>query len=472
MPFFRNLWQRLSTAAPSSAPSATSSSGTSDDEESGSESTVASHSSDVDSGEDEDANNRDGLLLALKRRKQTEKARAAALLAKQRRRFERESWRPAPAHPAILYKPDLQPQPEINRPGNFTQTIHRRRLRVVFSWFQAWCSALGEFLRPIGIGGNGNHCFTVNIVDDSNFRLAQVLEGAPNWRGSRVISVMNLVQSIVVSYEDSGKTCQRTFMCHTPLVTVPKTNAATLGLELQSWLLTFLGKVGRRFQLFGMSWDAFDMFPIQGTLLVWDSLVTNISVLKRLRILVQIAHQENGHSVLYPVLANICALHQCSLLRKPLVHHFPGCWSTITRLAHLFEVSTFRQQFRSALVQVVCASFKYVQVAKLPTQAKEWRQTRNRSCGMFSSDPSYPKQRCNLHAQLAQFDNGDPQADDFAHFCTGACCCGRDPTEKRNYALLQVCRLFSLLFGHGFPVPLLYRWTHGHRALEFVKEAW
>ncbi|CAK9052150.1 unnamed protein product [Durusdinium trenchii] len=70
-------------------------------------------------------------LNRAKRRLRTEKARAAALLARQVKRAEAEKAKLTTSdHPAARFKPDLQPNPEINKPGNFSNTIHRRRIRV------------------------------------------------------------------------------------------------------------------------------------------------------------------------------------------------------------------------------------------------------------------------------------------------------------------------------------------------------
>ena len=421
-------------------------------------------------------------LQALEKRARTEKARAAALLAHQKRKDAKERGTAHKEHPASRYKPDLQPRPEINKPGNFYGTLHRRRLRVVFSWFKAWCSSLNSWL--LGPGSRGNHCFTVNIVDDSNFVLSQTFEGASTWRKSRVIPVMNQAQSLVISYGQSGVAaaggssndssscnCHRTFLVHTPLVCLTKTNAASLGLELQSWLVTFLGRVGRRFQRFGLEEAAFAHFPIQGTLLVWDSLVTNIALQKELRYAVHMHHQKYGHEVIHPLFASVCNLHQCSLARKPMIHHFGGFWSSVVRLSHLFEISSFRLQFRSVLIELICANFRVVHCANLPDDARQWRYKRNRFSSIVNDDPSYPRKRRALHMHLTHFDNGNPEGLDFVHYCTGStCCAGTHAKDREHFALLQFCKLYSLLFGQGFPVPLLYRWVHGHKALQWVKE--
>ena len=399
-----DLWKHLAnrTASKDASPSQTGSDGDSSSNSSGY----------TDNASQEDCQPSIQLDV-LKRKARTEKARAAALLSRQRKRLEKE--KPLEEHPAARFKPDLQPQPEINKPGNFTGTIHRRRLRVVYSWFKAWCFNLIKFLEGLVSKGSASHCFTVSVVDDSNFVLSQVVDGAPNWRKARVVPVMNLIQSMVIGYENATSAsatdgsaelnCEhRTFLIHTPLVCLAKTNAGTLGLQLHSWLLTFLGKTSSRFQCFGLGCTAFDQFPIQGTLVCFDSLVVNLSMLKTLRVMVKLK-SASEQRVLHPLLATVCLLHQCQLVRKPLIYHFTGFWASITRLAHLFESSSFRQYFKTALISVVCRSFRVIHTTHLPDAAADWKQARNKLCGMVTYDPSYSNYRRLLHWRLCQFDS-------------------------------------------------------------------
>ncbi|CAK9085767.1 Uncharacterized protein SCF082_LOCUS40615 [Durusdinium trenchii] len=116
-------------------------------------------------------------LNRAKRRLRTEKARAAALLARQVKRAEAEKAKLTTSdHPAARFKPDLQPNPEINKPGNFSNTIHRRRIRVVYSWFKAWCTSLLSILQSC-TNRNSSFCYTVNVVDDTSIRLADLISG-------------------------------------------------------------------------------------------------------------------------------------------------------------------------------------------------------------------------------------------------------------------------------------------------------
>lgn len=217
--------------AASSAPNASSS----HDEED-----AASPDGSDESSQEENAE----AIAAFRRRARTEKARMAAMLARQRRKLVADPHAKTTAHAASSYRPLLQPRPEINKPGNHLKHLRLRRMRVVFSWFKAWCASIAHFVQGI----NGSHSLVINVVDDSNCVLSQLVEGAPQWRKSRVVTVMNQVQSMVIQYSSSGEPCYQTYLVNAPLVCIDKANASTLGAELRSWLVTFLGKVGWRFK--------------------------------------------------------------------------------------------------------------------------------------------------------------------------------------------------------------------------------
>ena len=282
------------------------------------------------------------------------------------------------------------------------------------------------------------------------------------------------VQSLVIDFDKEGSRDCRTFLVHTPLVCVPKTDGNTITLELKSWMLAFLGRVAPRFEFLGLSQDCFDRFTIQGTVVCWDALATNHSILKRLRFLIHMKQQADGYGVVYPLYSSVCLLHQLSLSRKPCVYHFPSVWSSVVRLAHLFETHSFRMSFRSALIKLIVANYRFVQVIGRSDEMKSWRQKRNWLCGLYTNNASYSTKRRQLHLQLMQYDNGDPESPQWTHWCQGKCCssAGDSAEDRSNFNLLQICKGYTLLFAMGFACPLLYRWVHAHQALEWTKAPW
>lgn len=182
-----DLWRRPQRSANPEPPGSSESSGQCQSSEAEASSSSSAMSIEEENGGSESESDAQELNRA-KRRLRTEKARAAALLARQVKRAEAEKAKLTTSdHPAARFKPDLQPNPEINKPGNFSNTIHRRRIRVVYSWFKAWCTSLLSILQSC-TNRNSSFCYTVNVVDDTSIRLADLISGVPQWRKSRMVS--------------------------------------------------------------------------------------------------------------------------------------------------------------------------------------------------------------------------------------------------------------------------------------------
>lgn len=404
----------------------------------------------------------------LKRRAQTEKARAQKLVNAALRKQEQQHPS-SEKHLASCYIPSLQPNCSLNQPGNFDRPARATRLRLLWSWFINWIKAVCNFLAAEE--DNITHSINVSVIDDTSMRLAASFDESGVWRSSRTISVMNNLQSIIFGYGPQNSV--RSFILHTPMIPLERTNTSGIAREFSSWVFCWLGKIGERFRRFGVE-NTHCSVPIQCLVVVWDSLRTNVSVMKGLRTKVYSVTkvqecQEKPSS--FPLLSMQCAIHQVALCRKQLLFFFSGHWSSIVRLAHLFEVHTFRCQFRAALVRVLCRSFNFIAVSKLPADFQRWKEERNRRTGFVTRDMNYPAQRFKLHRHLSQFDNGDATANEICHWCTG-CCPGASLVDQKRHCLVQLCRGYILLFGLGFPVPLTYRWLHAHKALQFCKVSW
>ena len=305
---------------------------------------------------------------------------------------------------------------------------------------------------------------------------------ASSWRKSRIITILSMLQTLVlrISPDTEGEAtsnqqddCQyECFVAPTPLVPLARANAASLLSGMTGWLLLSLAKVGtlgeRLLRLAGLGPDAVKTHaPMQTLWLCWDSLKTNVAVLKSLRVAQTQAHEDDTARFL---LSCKCLIHQAALVRKSIINNFPGHFSSIVRLGHLYEIHSFRNDFRTALIGVVQDSFRFVEVPELPPECERWRNERMQAASMQDSDPSYSRVRRSLHQQLMTWDNGDCSKDSFVHYCTGSCCVGSSTDERREYAKLQVCKILYLIFGLGYPLPLLYRWLHVHRALQFCRE--
>ena len=159
-----------------------------------------------------------------------------------------------------------------------------------------------------------------------------------------------------------------------------------------------------------------------------------------------------------------CNIHKLSLVRKPLVLSVPHYWSSLVRLAHLFEARSFKQRFREALASTIIESFRRVEVQQLPPQVMQWRATAD---AIFSRcEPSRRKYIQEAEALYCKVVNSDPTKDEIIHWClVQGCSC---ECSSEDECLVEVLRAFLGLLGRGFPVPLLQRWKHYGPANAFM----
>lgn len=431
-------------------------------------------------GSDADRNGQDELdefMRRTARQQRTAKARAASIAAFARRRLAKQTGIDTrKRHAAESYRKDVQPTSDINKPGG-PHSSRQRRLRLLFSYLKSWRKGVMSFFDQLPKNKEVHHTLTCSIADDTNMRLASVV--LREWKLSRTVSVMNQIQTLTCSYgavDSPEPRSHKTFWVHTPLVSLPKTDQQTLCAEMGSRLMFFLGEVSSRFAAFGIAASAATSARIQGFSLCMDSLVTNVAVLKHFRTAVHGKHLESQRlesrdRIVFPMLGVFCLLHQLALSRKVLLTGFSGFFSSVVRLAHLMEVESFRIQFRKALVAVIYDSYQYAPVAEKPPAYRQWLAQRNEICGLMTDRSGrWNRKRLSLHRSAALWDNGNPEGDHFTHWCEGDCCEGTTHEQKAQYSLLKIRKFFTLLFSFGYPVPLLYRWVHAHRALQFVRE--
>lgn len=414
-----------------------------------------------------------------RRRKQTEAAQKAAVAAKLKRKMAKELAILPRKSDAEHFIPDLQPNCELNKPGpdQSSRKGRWRRLRLIFSYFKAACSAINSLFQE---DLNVSHVVSVSILDDTNVTLSKTVQG--QWQSSRVVTVLNNCQACTVCYDsgqqDPALRCwdHKSFQLHTPPTCLPRANAPSIFAELRDWLFSFAGKVGAKWQHFGVRPHLLEKVPIVAQTLCFDSLKTNVKIMKMLK---QDSYQQkvlqdtttsHGRIPTTAVLLGIpCSVHQLALCRKSLLFHYNSVWSSIVRLAHLYESHNFRAQFRSALFSVLEESFQFICVQSAPSQAEEWRQERRQLFGLLEAD-SCNKLRRRHHRMLAVVDNGDVSSPLFTHWCyQNNCCKGNSTTERTEYCLMMLCKYYYFLFGFGFHVPLAYRWKHAKPALMFCE---
>ena len=461
---------------PSDAESSSSTGGSSSEEES-SESDSKSEPSESCSSSEEERQ----LKLFQKRQKQTEKAREASKKSKLMKKLSKTLALKPPPSKAETFLPDLQVNCDMNKPGNSRTQVRERRQRLIWSWLKATCTAVSNLFQPVGGKSPGiAHVLGVSVMDDTNVVTSKAVQGP--WQSNRVVTAMNNWQTCTVCYQkDSEEACmgQRvSFQMHTPPVILPRATAPMIWSELKGWMLGFAGVPGRKWQMFGLGQDLFSGVSMVAQLLCFDSLKTNVKVMKMLRQdIFQINAKEDPNaaasSTTHPVLGLLCSIHQLALCRNSLLFFYRGFWSSIVRLSHLFEIHNFRAQFRSALFSVLVESFQYIEVASLPESFAEWSAERKRVCNVVTTDSTYATGRLLHHLLLARVDNGECSSDTITHWCCGSRCCGGKSAEERSdFCLMLICKYFCFLFGFGFAVPLAYRWKHSQPALRWCQDSW
>ena len=164
--------------------------------------------------DDPDAEAVASLKLQIKRQKQSAKARAASLATRALRRLAKNAIIEAPKHKAEAFREDVRADNTLARPGVASGShgpARRRRLRLLVSYLQGWVTAVTRFFRDIEDSDMSmRHSICSIILDDTNMRLSQVDAQVSQWKRSRVVSVMNICQTLVACYASSRSSASST----------------------------------------------------------------------------------------------------------------------------------------------------------------------------------------------------------------------------------------------------------------------
>ena len=234
------------------------------------------------------------------------------------------------------------------------------------------------------------------------------------------------------------------------MTVLPKSDRDTIGSELKSRILTFLGQTSSRYRHLNLPSALIQNARIQAVMLVFDSLKTNVAIMKQFRQSVFMYHKQqrqerrdSENKTLHPLLGVFCFLHQLNLARQPILCGISGFWASVVRLSHLFENQNFRGQFRSALLHVLCDSFVVIPVTSLPSGTSEWRRER---ASLYRTGRCY-KKRLHFHQMLSSWDNGGPVPKGHHSFLHWAMLQGQESgraRKLRNFTSSKV--LFAVFF--------------------------
>ncbi len=343
------------------------------------------------------------------------------------------------------------------------------RRRAVYLYFKSFAAAVKRLFQWRPMETNTafqdtkqpiRHLISVNTNDDTNIKVGSGIHGS-----TEVRSVMNNIQEHVVLTSSAPP---KWFCLHQPIVALDRADTSGLYYAFMAWVLGFAGYVGWRLRVWGIPTNILRTVRHQTCIFVGDALRVNDAIFKKLVQCVQCAATASH------VLQIHCSIHQVSLTRKTLALGFPGYWSNLVRLGHLFESHTFRQRFAACMSKVIQENFEFIQVLAPPEDSISWKRSKiaglqlhqdighmglgGKNCGRASP-------RLKTLITLLQKDNGDPYGDTFTHWCSGHGCC----PGGRDEALTGMIKSYLTLFSHA-PVPLLYRWKHASAANTFMRD--
>ena len=451
-----SLLRRQIPATPSGSCSAAETESSSGSQSSGSDSdSSASSSASVDEASEGSAPGSE--ILLAKRRAQTAKARAA----RSRNRYQRLKDELA----AATAEQDQEGRTERFQRQLFTKDLYdadkgmkpEQRMRAVYSYFKALASAVvSMFLRPM------KHVIAVVVVDDTNIKMAE--QGG----STAVYAVMNGVQSVHARTMDDGLVH---FRIHQPMICLQDATAVSLHRSATSWCFCCASGVGSCLARLGLHRPA-NLSNFSCGVWVLDSLKANSKLFRRERMaLSQARENRNGpredlaSTEVQLAFHVTCNIHKLALVRKPMVLIPNNFWSTLVRLAHLFESRSFKQRFRESLTFTVLESFRRVEVQEPPPDFSQWAQATSKI--LESAETLRPKYQIRAERLYKKMCNSDPRQPDIVHFCVLGQCHECSSCSEDEIVAKVVEALFGL-FGRGFRVPLLSRWKHYGAASSYV----
>ena len=333
---------------------------------------VESDSDVADDQQPPESESQSQLVKALKRRLQTAPARAAKALKKVettakgvpleseletsdqsyalrlQRAFFTHNYQRGGYH-----KPALDPSNDPARHGDDIdgkQKFARERARCIWSLL---LSMKGAICKLFDSGrGKVRHFLNCSIADDSSTRLKAA--GAGGGR-SVVHTIMNSFQSAHFRFESGEWDCLHVL---TPLQVLGSGRAEAIHQGFTAWLLSSSSGLGCVWRRLGIPEDLLSRHcQWKTTLMMGDALKANDAAWRCERAKRVAADDPRSLGVRFR-----CCNHQLCLVRRPMVLSLENYWTTVVRLAHLFETHSFRRSLASALIAVLQRDGGFVRV--------------------------------------------------------------------------------------------------------------
>ena len=312
--------------------------------------------------------------LAKQRRKdQTQSARIRSLVNKKADKIERKrrevssASNPDPLAPAkeiqkMFLTERLHHASAMLKPYDSSQAdpfkgISRNRARCVWSLLCCMASMLEHILLVGNSGRNRIKCLVnTTVPDDTTTRLKGPGMSSPN----TVYTIMNQVQTCIVKYEqelqgfDANGHDWHCFSMPCPSLILNTPDAMNIHAAYTSHLIAGSNGVGQSLQRLGVPKDvpAFQQADWVIQVMCGDALEANSSAFHvERRVLVY--NRDKKAVCNRAALRMKCCNHQLGLVRKPVVLGVARFWSTLVRLAHLYECAGFRRRVAAAVVSLL-----------------------------------------------------------------------------------------------------------------------
>ena len=284
---------------------------------------------------------------ALKRRLRTEPARRAKAVKRAKSLAQGAQTKPDESEQAGGYQEKLQKlyftsefNPHAKESGSWQ--VVRDRARCVWSLLRQLQSVVTKLLCNAGEVHHVLHCC---VCDDTSTRLRQAGSAS-----GTVHTVCNTVEATLVRYADGES---EILYIPTPVRVLDSGRADAIRDALQTWsLVTANG--------FGAMWSKFGLPANTGMNAKWRTFVFVGDALKANDAAWAYETQVKNRTSLGVRIK--CANHQLSLVRRPAVLSVERFWSTLVRLGHLYENSSFRKALARSLVKLLHEDGGFVRV--------------------------------------------------------------------------------------------------------------
>ncbi|CAK9049078.1 PARP-type domain-containing protein (Fragment) [Durusdinium trenchii] len=184
-------------------------------------------------------------------------------------------------------------------------------------------------------------------------------------------SVTNTVQTLHVIYSDSSCECT---MLPTPFISLPGQKTDDVYSAYSAHLIVSNGPIGHRIQALENAvpdigaklQDLLEQVGWKLHVFVGDAAKTNSAIFR-----IQKRRQLAAGTKRKLSIQVKCLLHQICLVRRPSILAIDSYWSTVVRLAHLFENWSFKRQFGISLLHIL--KQPGIAVSEFPDEMSNWK---------------------------------------------------------------------------------------------------